>query len=292
MDFNEFVIRHDGVLTSADARALGFSRSGIQRRIASGEWRPVARGVYLVASCARTARAQARLAVCSVGGSAVLGGAAAAWWLGLCGDEPRRHVVFAPVPGRHPRRTSTTVVRHRVLADEDVLDHRGLRVTAPALTALDASLDLGIQILDAALLAHRVTPTSLAAAHARYPKRHGASRVARYLTLIRSGARSEAERVVVRVFRRAGITGWSAGYPSCGYLIDFAFPDCRLAVEIDGFAFHRDATAFQHDRTRRNALIAAGWRVLNFTWSDVVDHPERFVAEIRGALEDDHAPIR
>ena len=69
------------------------------------------------------------------------------------------------------------------------------------------------------------------------------------------------------------------------YLIDVAFPAAMLAVEIDGFAYHRDATAFQHDRTRRNTLIAKGWTVLNFTWSDLVERPDYVISSIEAALE-------
>ncbi|MFT3900589.1 MAG: type IV toxin-antitoxin system AbiEi family antitoxin domain-containing protein [Gordonia sp. (in: high G+C Gram-positive bacteria)] len=284
MDLDELIIRHDGVLTRAQALDSGMSPAAIQRRIDSGRWRRIARGVYLVATHARSERAQARLAVHSVGARAVLGGTAAAWWLGLWVDPPRKHLVYTAVSGRHPRRTSTTVVRERAIAVEDVAVHRGLRTTAPALTALDASIESGIAILDSMLLRRVVTLDALRAAHERYPKRHGVGVVSGYLVLLGSGARSEAERLAVRVFRRAGIQGWCANYPSCGYILDFAFPARRLAIEIDGLAFHRDARAFQHDRTRRNALIAAGWEVLNFTWADLVDRPDELVRRVRQVL--------
>jgi very-short-patch-repair endonuclease len=46
-------------------------------------------------------------------------------------------------------------------------------------------------------------------------------------------------------------------------------------VEIDGFGCHRDVKAFQHDRTRRNRLVAAGWTVLNYTWADLLERPHQ-----------------
>ena len=67
----------------------------------------------------------------------------------------------------------------------------------------------------------------------------------------------------------------SPNYPVDGYLVDFAFPDIKLAVEIDGFGWHRDIQAFQHDRRRRNALVTSGWTVLNFTWADLLERPTR-----------------
>ena len=153
----------------------------------------------------------------------------------------------------------------------------GLSVTAREVTVLDAALMLGVSVIDSALLQGFVTLSSLDAAHHRYPGRRGIATISRLLTLLRSGARSEAERVVIRLFRKARVRGWIANYPVDGYLVDFAFPDIKLAVEIDGFGWHRDIQAFQHDRRRRNALVTSGWTVLNFTWADLLERPDETV---------------
>ena len=47
--------------------------------------------------------------------------------------------------------------------------------------------------------------------------------------------------------------------------IDFAYPERMLAVEVDGFEFHRDRSAFDEDRARANDLVVAGWHVLRLT---------------------------
>ncbi|WP_316042959.1 DUF559 domain-containing protein [Gordonia sp. CNJ-863] len=91
------------------------------------------------------------------------------------------------------------------------------------------------------------------------------------LVLVGSGARSAAERLAVDVFEEHRITGWVANHPAAGYVIDFAFLAEKVAVEIDGMAYHRDTEVFQSDRTRRNVLITAGWTVLNFTWADLLE---------------------
>ena len=36
----------------------------------------------------------------------------------------------------------------------------------------------------------------------------------------------------------AHITGWRANYPLAGYRIDVAFPKQKVAIEVDGWAFH------------------------------------------------------
>ncbi|MGX7698079.1 type IV toxin-antitoxin system AbiEi family antitoxin domain-containing protein [Gordonia polyisoprenivorans] len=284
MDIHELSVRRDGVFTTREALDCGVSESAIARRVASGAWKEVAHGVHLVAGHARGPRAQARIAVLSVHKNAVLGGAAAAWWLGLCSDEPRKHLVFTQTRGRARRSSATAVSRYRELDDDDIVVHDGLRTTAADLTVLEASVALGLSFMDSALLSGRVTPESLADVHARYPKRHGAAQASAYLRLIGDGARSEAERLTVRIFRAAGVSGWVANLPTCGYVIDFAFPDQKVAVEIDGFAYHRDAVAFQRDRTKRNALMRSGWQVLNYTWADLIDRPDQVAAEVAAAL--------
>ena len=75
--------------------------------------------------------------------------------------------------------------------------------------------------------------------------------------------------------------------------VDFAFPDRRLAIEVDGYEHHASLDAFQRDRARQNDLVAAGWTVLRFTWDDVHQRPERVAAAILrllGALTVDIRP--
>jgi very-short-patch-repair endonuclease len=71
----------------------------------------------------------------------------------------------------------------------------------------------------------------------------------------------------------------------CGpYLIDFAFPGAKVAVEIDGWAWHVDHDRFANDRRKGNALVHAGWVVLRFTWHDLTTAPHSVVAQIVAAL--------
>jgi very-short-patch-repair endonuclease len=66
--------------------------------------------------------------------------------------------------------------------------------------------------------------------------------------------------------------------------VDFAWPEHHLAVEVDGHDTHRTPTDLQRDLTRQNRLVAAGWTVLRFTWSDVVSHPDEVAATVRRQL--------
>jgi very-short-patch-repair endonuclease len=95
---------------------------------------------------------------------------------------------------------------------------------------------------------------------------------------------SEAERACHRLLRSAGITGWKTNERVAGYWVDVLFPRHRLILEIDGWATHGDRAAFEHDRVRRNALVLAGYVVLNFTWRQLEDDPAWVVASVQRAL--------
>ncbi len=198
--------------------------------------------------------------------------------------EPR--VFEVTVPRTASGRGSPGIrIRRRDLRAEDIVEDRGLRITGLALTVVEASARRGggPKIMDTALQ-WRVCLPDLQRAHLRNTGRHGAPAARRMLDAAAGGARSQAERVVVALLRCAGIDGWRANYKVGPYAVDFAFPAHRVAIEIDGWAFHSGQEEFQKDRVRQNWLALQGWQVLRFTWLDITQHPERVLAEIRSAI--------
>ncbi|WP_238421469.1 type IV toxin-antitoxin system AbiEi family antitoxin domain-containing protein [Gordonia sp. 'Campus'] len=280
----DLALDRDGVLTAADARLHGLDRSAVRRRVDAGEWVRVHPRIYRLADHPETDRTRIRIATLSVGQHAVLSGHAAAWWLGIVDECPATTMVTAP-RGRHGAPVSGVRIINRALDDADVLTRRDLLVTGVALSALEGAVESGVEVIDHALQKKLITVERLGEAYERRRRCLGAAGMAPMVELLESGARSAAERLAVTVLRNGELGGWMANHPVAGYEIDLAFVRERVAVEIDGFAFHRDATTFQRDRTRRNALIADGWTVLNFTWGDLRDRPEYVVASVRQALE-------
>jgi very-short-patch-repair endonuclease len=63
--------------------------------------------------------------------------------------------------------------------------------------------------------------------------------------------------------------------------IDLAYPDSKIAIEVDSWEYHGSRTAFDEDRARANDLVVAGWRVLRFT-SAITD--AQAAATVRAAL--------
>lgn len=61
-------------------------------------------------------------------------------------------------------------------------------------------------------------------------------------------------------------------HPERDWRTDFAWPDHRLAVEIEGgswiYGRHNRATGFHEDMDKYNALAILGWHLLRFTPQD------------------------
>jgi very-short-patch-repair endonuclease len=118
------------------------------------------------------------------------------------------------------------------------------------------------------------------------PRRPGNGQLRRLAATFGDGAAADSERVLHRLLRSAGITGWSANHEvwSQGELvavIDVALPARRIAIEVDGMAYHVDVDRFRRDRSRQNALVALGWTVLRFTWADLTERPGYVIAMLR-----------
>jgi very-short-patch-repair endonuclease len=281
---DDYLRRHDGVITLAQAGCAGLDEQAVRRRVRSGHWRRCSPGVYFVDDRPFTDAARIRAAVWGLGTRATASGLAAAWWHGLTRFAPE--VVEVTVPrNSHGRSRPGVRSRRRDLRPADVVAHRGLQVTAVPLTVVEAAVRRGggPKILDSSLQRH-VELRGLWTAHLRNKGRYGSPAARRLLQVADDGARSEAERLLIRLLKAARITGWKANHPVAGYRVDVAFPNARVAIEVDGFAFHSDSDDFHADRVRQNAISVAGWQVLRFTWLDLTEHPQRVIATINHAI--------
>lgn len=276
--------KHDGVITLAQARQIGMSDDAVRRRARLGRWRRCGPGVYFADDRPFTDAARVRAAVWSYGSVAVGSGLAAAWWHGASVFAPQVVEVTVPRTGTS-RRKSGTCLRRRDLAPKDIVERNGLLVTAFPLTVIEAAVRQrgGAKLMDGALQRH-VELTQLWRAHVRNKGRHGSPAARRLLQAAEDGARSEAERILVKLLQDAGFTGWTTNYPVGGYKVDVGFVNEKVALEVDGWAFHSDQEVFQIDRKRQNAIALLGWTVLRFTWLDLTEYPQRVIAEIARAL--------
>jgi very-short-patch-repair endonuclease len=279
----DYLRDHDGVITLAHARQAGLSQDAVNRLVRAGSWRRCTPGVFFAVDHQFTDAARLRVAVWGYGPEATATGLAAAWWHEAIRYAPDVVEVTVPRDRRLVHRPGTTL-RRRDLKPSDVVERRGVRVTAFELTVVEAASRHGggARVLDAALQGHTELP-HLWRAHLRNKGRHGAPRSRRLLQAADNGARSEAERIFIRLLEQAGITGWTANLPVGGYKVDVGFPSCKVGCEIDGFAFHSSPEDFRNDRIRQNRLTLLGWQILRFTWLDLNEYPERVISDVRRA---------
>jgi very-short-patch-repair endonuclease len=64
------------------------------------------------------------------------------------------------------------------------------------------------------------------------------------------------------------------------YRLDFAFPEVRLVIEVDGWAAHFAPEQRRYDHRRDRALVQAGWTVLRYDWWEITYDAARVVQEI------------
>lgn len=281
---------HDGVITLAQARQIGLSDQSVRRRAQSGRWRRCGPGVYFADDRPFSDAARIRAAVWGYGDRACASGLAAAWWHGASKFAPDVVEVTVPKSSNGRRRTGTRL-RRRDLSPRDVVERDGLRVTALPLTVVEAAVRRGggPKLMDTALQRH-VELAKLWRAHLRNKGRHGSPAARRLLRAAQDGARSEAERLFVKLLRGAGFTGWTTNHPVAGYKVDVAFLAAKVAIEVDGWAFHTDSDVFQIDRNRQNVIALHGWKVLRFTWLDLTAYSQRVIAEISAATGQSPSP--
>lgn len=216
---------------------------------------------------------------------AVLTGASAAqlsFWPTLRGSE-----VACALRWERREQRGFRFSRRRV-PPELVVDRLGFRLTTPSLTALDLCAEHGGDGIDTALRSRTATIDAFWEAFALTGGRRGNADRRAFLLDSRAEPWSAAERLAHRLLRGAGITGWTANHPvrleDQTYYLDVAFAQRRLAIEIDGRLHEDDPEVFENDRWRQNALVAAGWTVLRFTWRMLEEHPDTFVARVRELL--------
>jgi hypothetical protein len=129
------------------------------------------------------------------------------------------------------------------------------------------------------------TATGLQEALDERPNVAGHRALAQTIDLIADGCQSELEVLgVLNVFRHASLPRSVGQYKfrvgGAFFNLDRAWPEAKLAVELDGARHHTSPEDRQRDLARDAALAAAGWIVLRFTYAEVRRNPERVRARV------------
>jgi very-short-patch-repair endonuclease len=282
-------LRQDRLLTRRQIIGSGIGVAEIEGHLRRGRWQRVLPEVYAVDREPLEQRRMVRATYLWAGPDSVILGSASLWWQRRLPDPPTGPVEVAIAVNRSGRSPDGVLVHRQRIAAENRVTYQRVRVATTAFAIATRLSVEGVDLLDLALRRRWVTIDQVLAAQvSRTGARHCAA-AGRILRTAVSGAHSPGEHLLHALLRKARITGWQANADLMidGAIVcpDVRFDALRLLVEVDGFAFHTDHGAFEHDRRRQNALILAGWTVLRFTWRQLTDDPQRVIAEIRRAID-------
>jgi very-short-patch-repair endonuclease len=278
----ELLRRTGGTATFAQLRATASGRA-IRTALASGSIQRIAKGVYALPPAdhpASAARAQG--GVVSHLSAAVLHGFDVL-------ELPATAQVTVP-RGQHCRASTIDCELYRA---DDVPSKDG--TTTKLRTVLDCartrSFAEGLCVADSALRSGAIQRNRLVAAAATLSG-PGAGRARKVAAAADGRSESPLESVLRAVLLEAGIEGfvpqWVVRDAAFSARIDLAHPGEELALEADSFAHHGTRTVLARDCRRHTNLTIRGWRLIRFSWEDVMLDPGWVVDVVSRALAPPH----
>jgi very-short-patch-repair endonuclease len=276
------------LITTAQFHAAGISDTMIAGRRRRGVVHRVHQGVHLYGTDVLLPGAPELAAVLAYGPNAWVRRRSALSLLKVI--QPWSGEIEVAVLGNRRRRGQIVFHRRLALPDPDRVDINGIPSVSPSLALLEfAAVAEGDQLERAIAEAYfrkLVTEVQLQATLERYPGTSGVP--ALRAELARAGGplwtESEGERRMKLLLRQAGLPMPVTRLKVAGFKADFCWPALRLIVEFDGYQAHGHRYAFERDRRRDQAHIAAGYTVIRFTWRQVEQEPFRAVAVIATAI--------
>lgn len=163
--------------------------------------------------------------------------------------------VALPSKSGRRRRPGIRLRRCASLTADDVTRHRDIPVTTPARTIAD------------------LKPIASPAEYRRAVRQAEFAGLRTGLEPRRRKTRSELEDVFLGLCRRHHIPAPEVNVVIGKREVDFVWRNLRVAVEADGYAFHRGQVAFEDDHERDLALHALGYDVVRLTYRQLEKKP-------------------
>lgn len=274
--------------------AAGFSRHWIDHRIGSGHLIVEHAGVYAVGHRVPNRDGALTAAVLACGPAGCLGSVSSLEALRIV--PPARsgpiHVVIAP--GSTRRRRGLKIHRMALL-DSERTTVRGIPCTTAVRALMDSAVLLGRRRLeracDEAAYLKLLAPTAARDYLCGRTGHRGAALLRAVLEEHDIGSTRTASELEERFLQLCDAAGFPrpvvnrrAAGPRGRIVLDFVWAAFRLIVETDGRAGHDIVTVERRDQRRDADAATAGFRVLRFTWWDVVRDPHRVIAVLRPLL--------
>jgi very-short-patch-repair endonuclease len=271
--------------------AAGISSNTIDRLARTSLLRRVHCGVFAVGPGTPIPLADETAALLAVRAGATLSHHTAAMLLGLRPPASGDGLIHVTVPGASVG-DPTAVRAHRsiILAPRDVRVREGLPVTSPARTLLDVAPLVSARDIERAIdqmVIRRIGTVrgveELLGRAGHHPGRAVLACVVDVYTTT-TFTRSVAEERFLSLIRDSGLPQPLVNVRRHGYEIDFFWPEERVAVEVDGFAYHRTRGRFEGDRSRDAALRKAGITVIRITWRQLERDATAVLVDVAQAL--------
>jgi Transcriptional regulator, AbiEi antitoxin/Protein of unknown function (DUF559) len=277
--------RRHGNVTTQQLLRVGLTKYAINYRVKMGRLFREYRGVYSVGRRAFTPLERASAAVLAGGPDAALshGSAMALWGYWKRWDQPFEITVTAD---RRP--SGITVHRSTTLHWRELTTQLGIRVTSPARTIFDVSPRLTDKALkrtvNSALHSDWLNESELVEIIGRLHHLSAARRLAPLLGLDGTPTRSGWEDDFPAFCADHDLPAPVMGAHVHGYIVDALFPEQKVIVELDSWAYHRTAIAFETDRERDAETLAHGFITVRITWERIHARPHEEAKRLRTIL--------
>lgn len=271
----------------------------LDRAVARGSVVRVLPRVFTTPAMALDPRIRLRAALAFAGPGAALSHLSAApiWRIRV----PESEQVHVLIPRTADHRTTKFVVVHRhpdtKLPPDLLARSAGLPAVRPAPTLVDcwAVLDRGHRrdVVITAARDGRVSAEDVRALAIDRPLLRGRSELIELAEQLCAGAHSELEIFGLRrVFDHPQLPRARRQFlvvvDGARYVLDLAWPELKLAVELDGAAHHGSIAQRERDVRRDAALATLGWQVIRVTYRRITSDPDgvrRDVATIIAARQ-------
>ena len=280
--------RQYGVVTRGQVVEAGMSPWAVSRRVTSGRFRQLHRGVYLVGPLTPLrAREMAAVLAAREGVVSHLSAASLRGMLQQLQSDP---VDITMTRGNRGRRPGIRIHRVARLDEDERSMVDGIPVTTPTRTLADLAGVVGSRELELAFAraerAGLVSDDSLSEMLHRYRNRAGA-RLVRAVLQRRGGpalTRSEAEDKFLALVRAAALPPPETNVRIGSYEIDFLWRNEGIAVEVDGYRHHSSRSRFESDRHKDTWLLAGGIKVIRLSWQQITREGIATAVQVAQAL--------
>ncbi|MDO9353572.1 MAG: hypothetical protein Q7T55_07745 [Solirubrobacteraceae bacterium] len=270
---------------------LGFDGPAIHRRLGRTlfEFGPT---VYAVGHLGISRRGRGIGALLHAGDEAALSHDSAARIWGLV-ENPGEGPVHVSVMNRSDIADMTGVVIHRPrnLTAEEIVGHRGFRVTTPERTVTDHMRTKTVaeltRMLELMVTTLNRSPDDLHRWSRELGTLAGKAKLHRAMDEIAGPAviRSEFETLFRSVCQEGGLPGALTNYRMGRWELDAAWIELKVAVELDSYKFHGGRWAFHRDRRKGVALSRMGFELVRLSWPQLKHDPAAVIDAISNALE-------